>query len=150
MSTASELPFWRPPAPTTSDLRRFGVLFGVLFGALAGYLAWQRGVSAATIPAAVSVLLLLVGLVAPVLLQPAWWPWMIFARVLGFINSHLLLAIVFYLLFTPIGLAMRLFGRDPLGDRDFRRARKTATAGGSLWVRRQDPQLAKHHYERQF
>lgn len=150
MSSTTELPFWRPPAPTPADLRRFGLLFCVLFGALAGFLAWRRGLPAATVPAAISASLLMLSLTAPAVLQPAWWPWMIAAKVLGFINSHVLLAIVFYLLFTPIGLFMRLLGRDPLGDRKFHRARKTASAGGSLWIRRADTQLPQHHYERQF
>ncbi|MFP6592931.1 MAG: hypothetical protein VCE12_20690, partial [Candidatus Latescibacterota bacterium] len=63
---------------------------------------------------------------------------------------HLLLAVVFYLMFTPIGLVMRLLGRDPLGDRDFGRARQIAADGGSLWQRREKAQLSLHHYERQF
>jgi hypothetical protein len=45
---------------------------------------------------------------------------------------------------------MRLLGRDPLGDRDFGRARQIAADGGSLWQRREKTQLSLHHYERQF
>ncbi len=150
MSTSSDLPFWRPPPPSRGDLRRFGLLFSVLFGALAAYLAWRRGLPAATLPAVISGVLLLAAVALPVVLQPAWWPWMIAARVLGFVNSHLLLALVFYLLFTPLGLMMRLLGRDPLGDRDFDKARTTVANGGSLWQRRRDTQLPQHHYERQF
>lgn len=150
MSASSDQPFWKPAAPGRRDLRKFGLLFCVLAAALACYLAWRRGLPSATFPAAIGVALLLVSLASPSLLKPVWWPWMVVARVLGFVNSHLLLAVVFYLLFTPIGLLMRLFGRDPLGDRDFRRARQTAGAGGSLWVPRESTQLGKHHYERQF
>ena len=94
--------------------------------------------------------MLLLSLGLPSLLKPVWWPWMVVARVLGFVNSHLLLAVVFYLMFTPIGLVMRLLGRDPLGDRDFGRARQIAADGGSLWQRREKAQLSLHHYERQF
>ena len=148
--TATDLPFWRPPSPGPRDLRKFGLLFCVLSAALAGYLVWSRGVDAATVPGAISASLLLLSLGLPSLLKPVWWPWMVVARVLGFVNSHLLLAVVFYLMFTPIGLVMRLLGRDPLGDRDFGRARQIAADGGSLWQRREKAQLSLHHYERQF
>ena len=147
---ATDLPFWRPPSPGPRDLRKFGLLFCVLSAALAGYLVWSRGVDAATVPGASSAALLLLSLGLPSLLKPVWWPWMVVARVLGFVNSHLLLAVVFYLMFTPIGLVMRLLGRDPLGDRDFGRARQIAADGGSLWQRREKAQLSLHHYERQF
>ena len=145
-----DLPFWKPPPPGPRDLRKFGLLFCVLSAALAGYLVWSRGVDAATVPGAISASLLLLSLGLPSLLKPVWWPWMVVARVLGFVNSHLLLAVVFYLMFTPIGLVMRLLGRDPLGDRDFGRARQIAADGGSLWQRREKAQLSLHHYERQF
>ncbi len=150
MSASMDLPFWKPPAPGPRDLRKFGLLFSVLAALLACYLTWRRGFPAAMAPAAVSAALLLAGLAFPAGLKPLWWPWMIAARVLGFVNSHLLLAVVFYLMFTPIGLLMRLFGRDPLGDRNFRRARQITRDGGSLWLLREHTQLPQHHYERQF
>ena len=148
--TVTDLPFWRPPSPGPRALRKFGLLFCVLSAALAGYLVWSRGVDSPTVPGAISAALLLLSLGLPSLLKPVWWPWMVVARVLGFVNSHLLLAVVFYLMFTPIGLVMRLLGRDPLGDRDFGRARQIAADGGSLWQRREKAQLSLHHYERQF
>ena len=145
-----ELPFWKPAAPGARDLRKFGLLFSVLAALLACYLAWRRGLPAAVVPAAVSAALLLAGLAFPVVLKPVWWPWMMAARILGYVNSHLLLAAVFYLMFTPIGLLLRLLGHDPLGDRNFHRARQIARDGGSLWLPREHTQLPQHHYERQF
>jgi hypothetical protein len=148
MSVSSDLPFWKPPPPTRKDLRQFGILFAVISGILTGWLYWTD--KAFTIPLIAMCALVVVSLALPRLLTPAWWPWMVFVRVLGFVNSHLLLAIVFYVLFLPIGLIMRLIGRDPLGERDFRKARQVADSGGSLWQRREEEQLALHHYERQF
>lgn len=143
------LPFWKPPSPQRRDLRQFGLLFTVLAALLGAYLGWRRGLDAAVVPGLVAAALLLIGLVVPRLLTPAWWPWMVLVRVLGFVNSHLLLALVFYLMFTPIGLIMRLVGRDPL-ERDFGAARDTAGNGGSLWQRRETTQLPAEHFERQF
>jgi hypothetical protein len=36
---------------------------------------------------------------------------------IGFVLSHLLMGIIYYLVITPIGLVFRLIGRDPLGKR---------------------------------
>ena len=40
--------------------------------------------------------------------------WMAIGHVLGWINTRLILGIIFYALFTPIGFFMRLLGRDPM------------------------------------
>jgi hypothetical protein len=40
--------------------------------------------------------------------------WMSVGEVLGWINTRLILSVLFYLLFTPMGLFMRLRGKDPM------------------------------------
>lgn len=52
--------------------------------------------------------------VAPMALLPLYRVWVKFAMILAWVNTRLLLGIVFYLVITPIGLCMRLFGYDPL------------------------------------
>jgi hypothetical protein len=52
--------------------------------------------------------------VAPMALLPLYRLWVKFAMVLAWFNTRLLLALVFYLVITPIGLGMRLLGHDPL------------------------------------
>ena len=83
------------------------------------------------------------GLFYPPVLRPLWRGWMLVARVLGFVNTHILLALVFYTLFTATGAIMRIFRRDPL-DRRFEPERP------SYWSRREVPLLPRDHYERQF
>ena len=143
---STDRPFWKPPPSTRKDLRQFGLLFTVISSAIAAWMFWRHGVDAATAPAAIAAVLLLVSLVWPVPLNPLWWPWMVFVNVLGFVNSHLLLALVFYLIFTPIGLVMRLFRRDPLE----RRFRSASDPRKSYWIRRETSLLPKEHFERQF
>ena len=55
-----------------------------------------------------------VGLVYPVALQPVYIIWMKFGLVMNWINTRLILGMLFYLMFLPIGLLMRLFGKDPM------------------------------------
>jgi len=57
---------------------------------------------------------------------PAYWAWMAFVWLVGTAIGTLALAVVFFLVVTPLGLAARLAGRDRLGLR-----RPPATA--SLW-----------------
>lgn len=54
------------------------------------------------------------GLWKPQSIRPIYVGWMIVVFPVGWLVSRLLLAGVFYLLLTPIGLLFRLCGRDPL------------------------------------
>jgi hypothetical protein len=86
--------------------------------------------------------LLVAGLVAPVLLGPVEKVWMALARVLGFINSRILLSVVFFLLVAPVALLLKLLGRDPL-------ARRRDPKASSYWLPHppaEDPQRYKHPY----
>ena len=61
-------------------------------------------------------------LIPPALLYPPvlYWPfrgWMFIGHILGAINTRIILAVIFFLLFTPIGLLMRLFRYDPMARR---------------------------------
>ncbi|MEM7037002.1 MAG: SxtJ family membrane protein [Bacteroidota bacterium] len=56
-----------------------------------------------------------VGLAIPILAKWIHEGWMGFAKVLGFINSHILLSLIFFLILTPLALARKLFTKkDPL------------------------------------
>ena len=101
---------------TKQDLRKFGLLFGSLVIALFGLL----------IPALVGSLLqklwpwylggsvILLALVWPPILKPLYHAWMKFGEVAGWINTRIILLILFYVVVFPVGLVMKLFGADPL------------------------------------
>ena len=135
--------YWGVPVPQRGELRKFGVVMAVVLALIGGYLWYRDAVGPDQVVLGVSVAFLAVGLVLPVLLTPIYFPWMWLARILAFINTHLLLGLVFYTLFTFIGLAMRLCGRDPLD-------RKLAPDQDSYWQRRELPLLPREHYLRQF
>ena len=91
----------------------------------------------------ISALFFILAFMAPVLLKPIYIFWMKFAFVLSWINTRLILLIIFYLIFTPIGLAMRLFGVDLL-DRKIERNKK------SYWKEKEKHKFDRLNYERQF
>jgi hypothetical protein len=73
-----------------------------------------RGAPVRTWALVLAVLLVGFGLVWPAALRYPYRGWMALGHALGWINSRILLSLVFYLVVTPIGLAIRLFGRDPM------------------------------------
>jgi hypothetical protein len=86
--------------------------------------------------------LLLVGLFAPAAARRFHSFWMRAAAVLGHVNSRVLLTLMYYLVFTPYGLASRLFGRDPLRRREREKE--------SYWVERKRTRQSKEQFERLF
>jgi hypothetical protein len=117
----SELPLH----PEERTLRQFAVLWVFFFLGLATWQARQH--DRWTLAAILTALALTggtVGLVRPQTLRPIFVGWLVAVSPLGWVVSHLLLALLFYVVFTPVGLCLRLTGRDPLGLR-FRPGRTT-------------------------
>ncbi len=103
-------------APTSRVLRQFAALVLVVFGGLAAWYGVAREQPGlATVFAIVAVVIGPLGLIAPRAVRPIFVVWMVVAFPIGWTISRVLLALVFYGLFTPLGLAFRLVGRDPLG-----------------------------------
>jgi hypothetical protein len=103
---------FRPPVKT---LRQFAGLWLACFGGLAAWEGLARGHTA--LAAAFAALALTVGplgLIRPQLVRPIYVAWMILAFPIGWTISQVIVALVFYGLFTPIALVFRLIGRDPL------------------------------------
>ena len=135
--------YWGVEVPQRVDLRKFGLVMAAVLALVSGYLWYKDAMDPAQVVFSVAAGFLIVGLVLPVVLTPIYFPWMWLARMLAFVNTHLLLGFVFYTLFTFIGLGMRLLGRDPLD-------RKILPDSDSYWQRRESPLLSREHYLRQF
>jgi len=110
----SEIPR-RPPLAT---LRWFAVYWFLAFGGLA---AWQLFLEGSRPLAPVFLGLALsigpLGIVFSSLVRPVFVGALLLAFPLNWLFSHLLLAIIFYCFFTPLGLLFRLIGRDVLAFR---------------------------------
>jgi hypothetical protein len=129
--------------PTRGELRWFGLLCLGFFGLLGAISALRHGLHTAPI-----VLWFIGGAVAllyyaiPPIQQPFYLLWINAAYPIGWVMSHLMMAITFYGVLTPIGLIMRLFGRDPM-NRTFDRAAST------YWMPH-DPSVSTERYFRQY
>ena len=102
--------------PTDRQLRQFGVI-GLVMLPLLGWL-WSSGVLGIGILAAVGLVLAALGLTYPQTLRPIFVGLSLVSLPIGWVVSELTLLVLFYGLFLPIGLLLRLLGRDPL-DRKF-------------------------------
>ena len=126
------------------DLRKFGLMVGGILLLLGFFLLWRGRHATIQISLwAIGGSLIVFGAIAPKVLRPVYVAWMKFALILGWVNSRILLSLIFFLLFTPIGLIMRLFGRDALN-------RRMSGESDSYWVKREPITSAKEHAERQF
>ena len=112
------------------QLREFGLLIGFGIPVLIGYLIpLIFGHQFRTWTLWIGVPGLLIGLIAPRLLYYPYKVWMALGHVLGWINSHIILGLVFILVLQPIAFIMRLTGYDPLrskrkGEKTYRENRK--------------------------
>ena len=83
----------------------------------------------------------LAGLAIPRALEPVYRWWMKLAEALGWINTRIILVLVYYLIVTPIGLVMRLAGRSPIA---------TGRDAKSYWKPAAGHSYGDKHFEKQF
>ena len=101
--------------PSVTTLRQFAGLWLGCFGALSLWEGFGRGHwTAAIVLILLAICVGVPGLIRPQLTRPIYVAWMVLAFPIGWTVSQVILAILFYGLFTPIGLIFRLMGRDPL------------------------------------
>lgn len=104
--------------PSRRELRQFAVLWLVFFGVAA---AW-RVVNARVGPVAGGLFVLsgvlgLIGVVWPGSMRGIYRAWMVAAFPIGWAVSRIVIAGLYFLIFTPIALFFRAIGRDHLALR---------------------------------
>jgi hypothetical protein len=91
--------------------RKFGYTFAIALTVLSGFLWLIFGELFRGLLMAAAVFAFF-GLVAPGVLLPFNRIWMAFAGRLGAANNFLILGLVYFLAILPVGLFMRMIGRD--------------------------------------
>jgi hypothetical protein len=124
------------------DLQKFGITVGFVLGLFGALFLW-RGKGVYVYLFIISGIFLLCGLIVPRLLKPIQKVWMTFAVLLGWLMTRVILSILFFLIFTPMGLLARLFGKDFL-------SLKFNNNTDSYWIPKKGPQKEKRDYENQF
>jgi hypothetical protein len=103
-----------PEPKSPRDLRSFGLIIAgasVLFG------LWPRVVrseSPRVWVLGVGAVFALAALAAPGILRHPYRVWMLLGHGLGWVNSRIIMTVLFFLVVTPAALVMRIAGRDAL------------------------------------
>jgi hypothetical protein len=94
------------------ELRTFGLVVGALFAALFGVWPLLRHHGSPSWPWIVAGTLWILALICPAALSYLHRGWTKLGLALGWVNTRVILTLVFAITIVPAGLVMRLFGRD--------------------------------------
>jgi hypothetical protein len=124
-----------------ATLRKFGLIVasGFVLISLIIFIKHRHSV----VPTAVIALsFMLMATFTPALLKHLHIVWMKLADILSWVNTRLLLGIIFYLVFSPVGLCLRLFKIDLL-------ERNPKGLNGSYWKPKVKERTLPADYRRQ-
>ncbi|HEV2704381.1 MAG TPA: SxtJ family membrane protein [Pyrinomonadaceae bacterium] len=125
-----------------AEARRTALVVACVLLAFALWNLYRERAWAVWVFGGTALLLVCAGLFVPALARLFHRFWMSVAVVLGYVNSRVLLSLMYYGVFTPYGFVSRLVGRDPLNRR--------ADARQSYWTPRKTTRQAKEQFERLF
>jgi predicted membrane protein len=103
---------------SAKDLQKFGFSTGLIVVLIfALFLPWLLDFTLPIWPWVLAAILILVAAVAPGRLRVVYKYWMFIGEKLGWFNSRVILGFIFFVMFVPTGLVIRLFGYDPLAKK---------------------------------
>jgi len=111
-----------------SSNRSFGILFCIVFALIAAWPAMHDG-QLRIWPIPISFIFLVLGLLNSKLLNSPNLLWVKFGELLGRIIAPIIMAIIYFVIITPIGLFMRLIGKDLLNTK--------FSKDNSYWIKRE-------------
>ena len=114
-----------------SSNRSFGIVFFLLFFIIAFWSFRGDFQQIKIIPFILSLIFLILGLINSKLLTPLNKLWLKLGELLGRIIAPIVIAIVFFLVVTPIAIIMRLLGKDLL-------KKKYDSRNKSYWINREE------------
>jgi hypothetical protein len=105
--------------PTPRQLRSFaGIWLPLFLAAVGAGIGYRSGVWATAALLWIAALVIaFLGLMRPTLARPIYVVWMAAVYPIGWTISHALLAVLYFLVLTPIGLCMHACGYDPMRRR---------------------------------
>ncbi len=101
--------------PSKKELKQFSILIGIFLPLLIGYIIpYLFGHDFRYWTLFISFPVLVLGQIKPNSLKKIYKLWMQIGEILGWVNSRIILGLVFILIIQPIAILMRLFSYDPL------------------------------------
>lgn len=122
--------------------RKFGITIGI-FLLIIGNVFLIKSMEGFVYLLLIGGVILICGLIIPKFLRPLFVVWMIFSVLLGFITTGIILSIIFYLIFFPTSVILKIFRKDLLQQ-------KIDPDAESYWILREkkpyDPQSSEKQY----
>ena len=129
---------------SSKEIRKFGLVIAIALGVIGSFVyvkfgnfdvvGWLWGIG---------LLFLILGFILPSVLRPVYRIWMLLAYFIGGIVSRVILTLLFYVVLTPTGLVLRLFGKDVL-DQRFEKDRE------SYWIKKDLTDHTKDQYRKMY
>ena len=119
---------------TQSSNRSFGLLFFVVFLIL-GLWPLKNSLDPNLYLISISAVFLILGLTNSKILTPLNKLWIKFGEILGMIIAPLVMALVYFIVLTPVSLIVRIFGKDLLGLKFLKQK-------DSYWINRKKKRLS--------
>ena len=117
-----------PARLSPAEGRKFGFTVGTAFAVLAAISAWRGHHIPVYVLGGLAVALVAGAVLVPGQLGPVNKAWMDLAQLISKVTTPVFMGVVFFLVILPVGMLMRLFGRNPI---------KHAEINQSYWVTRQ-------------
>ncbi len=127
--------------PDKRMLWKFGMTMGIAFLVVSSLFLFRQKYSGAVYSLIISGVFFITGLALPSFLRPVYIAWMGLAFILGWVNTRIILVVLFYMIFTPVGLFIRLFRIDLLERRK---------KEGTYWKNKEKLEFNPLNYERRF
>ena len=129
-----------PEAELPSN-KKFGNFFTVVFIIIASYFYYNKSLNLTYIFGVAAAVFMLATILKDDLLLPLNRLWMRFGLLIGMIIGPIVLGLIFFILFSPVAIFMRLFGRDELHLKYKKKS--------SHWILRDDS-ICADSFKRQF
>jgi len=129
---------------SSKEIRKFGLVIAIALGMIGSIIyvkfgnfdvvGWLWGIG---------LLFLILGFILPSVLRPVYRIWMLLAHFIGGIVSRVILIVLYYIVLVPIGLVLRLFGKDVL-DQNFDKKRE------SYWIKKDLSNHTREQYRKMY
>lgn len=98
------------------EFRKFGITIGI-FLLIIGSIFWLKSIESYNYLLTIGGCILGFGLLIPIILRPIFIIWMSFAAVMGFVMTRVILSLIFYLIFSPVSITLKIIGKELLQEK---------------------------------
>jgi hypothetical protein len=130
-----------PARLSKTEGRKFGVLVGGAFLLITGFLWWRGKHGLVPYVGTLGGALVVAGLLVPTWLGPVYRAWMGLALLLSKVTTPIFMGVIYFLVFTPVAIGMRLIGRRAMVHKE---------KDGSYWIEREPGKPEPAQMKRQF